>query len=139
MTTQEQLTKFLDEHVPWQRRPVEIWAVYSGPMPDSLGQQRPPAAEIGDAWLQDAEFRALQLGTWLNTPDGQMIAAAVEAVSPPFYADDEKLLVKALQYAATHQREEGLHAAGRSALIAGCVLVLVGLLAWFGSTPGGGW
>jgi hypothetical protein len=140
VTTQEQLTKFLDEHVRWPRPPVGIWAGFSDPMADQwIGQQRPTAAEISDAWLEDAEFRALQLGTWLNTPDGQIIAAAVEAVSPPFYAEDEKLLVAALQHAAARQREEGVQAAGRNALIAlgvaGVAALLFGL---FGTGSGGG-
>jgi multisubunit Na+/H+ antiporter MnhB subunit len=106
---------------------------------DWLYHRRPTAAEIGDAWREDAEFRALQLGTWLNTPDGQMIAAAVEAVSPPFYAEDERLLVAALRHAAARQHEEGVQTAGRNALIAlgvaGMAALLIGL---FGSGPGGG-
>jgi hypothetical protein len=101
-----------------------------------FGQHRPTAAEIGDAWREETEFRALQLGTWLNTPDGQMIAAAVEAVSPPFYAEDEKLLVAALRHAADHQREEGLQAAGRNAVIAFVVAGAAALL--FGPFGSGG-
>lgn len=139
MTAQEQLTRFLDEQVGWPRRPVGIWADFGDPMAGHwFGQQRPTAAEIGDAWLKDAEFRALQLGTWLNTPDGQMITAAVEAMSPPFYADDEKLLVEALRYAAAHQRQEGLYTAGRNALIAcGSALAAALLFALFDSNPAG--
>ena len=34
---------------------------------------------------KDVEFRALKIGTWLSTPDGELIAAAVEALAPPPY------------------------------------------------------
>jgi hypothetical protein len=42
------------------------------------------AGQVGDALLADAEFRALRLGTWLNTPSGEGVAAAVEV---PGYSD----------------------------------------------------
>ena len=54
-----------------------------------------------------AEFRALKLGTWLLTPDGQVLAEAVELVTPPFYRADVELLIDALQIAAKQQHREG--------------------------------
>ena len=38
------------------------------------------AGQVADALLADAEFRALRLGTWLNTPSGEGVAAAVMAL-----------------------------------------------------------
>jgi len=61
------------------------------------------AAELAGQLLATAEFRALGLGSWLGTPDGEFFTAAVEAVSPPFYRQDEELLVEALKLAAKMQ------------------------------------
>lgn len=139
MTNKGALTTYVNKHIRWHRRPVGIWAGFPDPVESyRWHEERPCYSDLGDAMLEDAEFRALQLGTWLNTPDGKLIAEAVEAVSPPFYADDEKLLVAALQYAAAHQREEGLPVAGRNALIAcGSALGVAVLFALFTSQPGG--
>ena len=80
-------------------------------------------------WLGIAEFKALQLGTWLGTTDGKVIAQAVESVTPPFYRTDVELLVAALQHAATLQQQEGQQAAGRFALgaigVAGVVALAI--------------
>lgn len=60
------------------------------------------ASEIAKALLADAEFRALKLGTWLNTPDGELLAAAVVTLAPP-HQEDANLLIEALQLAAQQQ------------------------------------
>jgi hypothetical protein len=75
--------------------------------------------QIADALLADAEFRALKLGTFLNTPDGQLLAAAVKALSPPPYREDIALLVEALQLAAKMQ-----HEAARETFVKGVVVAL---------------
>jgi hypothetical protein len=64
------------------------------------------AEQIADALLADAEFRALKLGTWLNTPSDEVIAAAVSVLSPPPYKQDIDLLIEALQIAARRQHDE---------------------------------
>ncbi len=78
--------------------------------------------------LATAEFRALGLGSWLGTPEGEFFTAAVEAVSPAFYRQDEELLVEALQLAAKMQsgtrRLTGALALGGIAL--GAVLITRG-------------
>lgn len=56
--------------------------------------------------MEVAEFRALQLGTWLSTPDGRLLVEAVELVTPPFYRADVELLVEALQIAAKEQQNQ---------------------------------
>ena len=61
---------------------------------------------IADALLADGEFRALRLGTWLNTPAGELVATAVAALAPPPYQKDVDLLVEALQLAAQRQQAE---------------------------------
>jgi hypothetical protein len=54
--------------------------------------------------LEMVGFRALRLGSWLNTPAGELIAGAVENLTPPPYEIDAKLLIDALKLAATKQR-----------------------------------
>jgi len=89
--------------------------------------QRPTPEEIGRWFLQDAEFRALELGTWLGTTNGEVIAGAVENFLPPLYREDAKLLVDALKFAADLQQTEGREVAGKWALGSIGVFVLVAL------------
>lgn len=76
--------------------------------------------------MADAEFRTLQLGTWLNRPDGELISAAVVAITPPPYAEDIELLTDALKLAAQAQRSEGI---GRAFLATGAAATLTLLVA----------
>ena len=39
---------------------------------------------------------ALRLGTWLSTPSGELLAAAVTALTPPPFQQDIDLLIAAL-------------------------------------------
>ncbi len=94
--------------------------------------QRPTAEEIGRWLLQDAEFRALELGTWLGTTDGEIIAGAVEGFLPPLYRQDVELLVDALRFAADLQQTEGREVAGAWALGS---IVVAGFL-WLGIKSG---
>ena len=90
---QRRLTDFLDQHVNFPRRvPGRVFG-WQPPI------ERPSAAELAGQLLAIAEFRALGLGSWLGTPQGEFFTAAVEAVSPPFYRQDEELLVDALKLA----------------------------------------
>lgn len=89
--------------------------------------QRPTAEEIGRWLLQDVEFRALELGTWLGTTDGEIIAGAVESFLPPLYRQDVELLVDALKFAADLQQIEGRQVAGAWALGSIVVAILVGV------------
>ena len=72
--------------------------------------------------LGDAEFRALQLGTWLGTTDGEVISQAVEQIIPPFYRPEYDLMVNGSTLAASLQSQEGQHVAGKVELrvSAGC-------------------
>ena len=62
--------------------------------------------KVAEALLADAAFRALKLGTWLSTPPGDVLTAAVAALWPPLHPADADLLVKALAMAARRQHEE---------------------------------
>lgn len=133
MTKQQQIADFLDAYVRWPRATAGVsfwenefpWVQASyGPFP----AQRPTVDELAHELLQCVEFRALQLGTWLGTTDGKIVADAIEMVMPPFYRQDAELLVAGLQRAAQLQREEGQRAAGRNALATIGVVALLALL-----------
>jgi hypothetical protein len=64
------------------------------------------SAKVADALLADQRFRALKLGTWLNTPPAELLDTAVDALSPTLLPADAKLLVDALTLAAHRQQEE---------------------------------
>jgi hypothetical protein len=78
--------------------------------------------------LGDAEFRALQLGTWLGTTDGEVINQAVEQIIPPFYRPEYDFMIKGLTLAASLQAQEGQQVAGKVALsVIGVGLFFAGL------------
>jgi hypothetical protein len=86
----------------------------------------PPAAEeLAERLMKQAEFRALGLGAFLSTPDGEMIAAAVgEVITPPFQPY-YTLVVTALQLAAHRQQQHGRE---RAAGLTGAGMLLTLLL-----------
>jgi hypothetical protein len=90
-------------------------------------QQLPPLEQFRRELLEDAEFRALKLGSWLGTTDGKLIAEAVSMVIPPAYGPAYELAVKGLTLAAQDQAAEGRRTAGVVALgavLAGGALAL---------------
>ena len=141
MAKQDQIAAFLDKHIALPRVPTSYgpwgaaypWApTYHHPY--FLGP-RPTVEQAGQELLGIAEFRALQLGTWLGTTDGKVLAETVESVTPPFYREDVDLLVAALQHAAALQQREGQQAAGRFAMGA---LGVAGVIALAIATAGSG-
>lgn len=63
------------------------------------------SAQIAEDLFANVKFKALKLGTFFGTPEGQFLAAAVEAVMPQPYREDMQLLVEALRLAAQKQHE----------------------------------
>lgn len=92
-----------------------------------LSQNLPTIEKFVQDLLADPEFKLLQLGSWLETTDGEIISEAVELVIPPIYRSEYKFVVKGLKLAAEAQRKEGRRAAGRIALS----VVVGGLVAFF--------
>ena len=142
MTKQQELAEFLHQRIAWARMvsPFGPWAsAYSWSYPSYGYQiQRPTAEQLANELLSIAEFRALQLGTWLGTTDGQILTQAVEMVAPPFYRQDVELLVEALKLAASIQQSEGQRVAGKMALGAiGLSLLVAGVFAAGSSQSGG--
>lgn len=130
MTKQEQIAAFIDRHITLPRMAAP-YGPYQSPSAYSyeyFSHQRPTPEQVGHEIFQLAEFRALQLGGWLGTTDGQVLAAAVEMASPPLYRQDVELLVQGLTYAAQLQQREGQDTAGRLAfgvLVAAALIALV--------------
>jgi hypothetical protein len=121
-THQDSITTFVNGYISqWPR--ATPFAMYQ-PLPGSLGVNRYTPETLAQEFFASAEFKALQLGTWLGTPDGELIAAAVHAVTPPPYQQDIDLLVEALKLAAKVQQKD----AREKAIVAGIGLAAVGAL-----------
>ncbi len=131
MTTQQQIAEFVDTHIVWPRA-TGAFGLWDADLPwvqpySAVLAPRPSVDELARELVGIAECRALQMGTWLGTTDGKVIARAVEMVTPPFYSQDVELLVAALQRAAQLQQEEGQQVAGRNALVAVGAAALIAL------------
>ena len=124
-----QIASYLLAHPPFPLRAessppyVQLGLAGYGPPP------RPSAEELGRFFFQDAEFRALELGTWLGTTDGEIFAGAVERFLPPLYRQDAELLVDALKFAADLQQAKGREVAGKVAIgsIGVAIVVAIGI------------
>jgi hypothetical protein len=107
------------------------WAALRTPMDPYWMQTSLPGVEaLATELLDDAEFRAIQLGTWLNTPDGQLISSVVLTLVPAVYRPETKLLIRALQLAAEMQQSAGKERAGQvlvGALVAAILIAIARL------------
>lgn len=93
-------------------------------------QQLPTVEDFARDLVADAEFRSLQLGTWLGTTDGEVIETAVGMVIPPFYKPEYDLAVDGLKLASRLQQQAGQELAGKVALsIVGASFLAVGVVA----------
>jgi len=120
----QELTTFLSEFIDgWPRQAA---GSFGGLYP----LRRPPVAQqftpeqIAEQLLASVTFRALRLGTWLSTPKGEFIVAAVEALAPPLYQMDISLLIDAIKLAAQAQQRE----ARQKAVSIGLVVAIGGAL-----------
>ena len=120
-TEQQALTAYLEKFAAqWPRYQPWGWNPYAA-SPSARNADQ-VAAEL----LADAEFRALKLGTWLNTPDGEFVAAAVTTLTPPLYKPDVEVLIKALQTAAKQQQSEARKTLAAGAAVVGVLALAVG-------------
>ncbi len=100
-TPQQKITAYLEQFTAqWPK--YQPWSFVLQPaMADAYN-----ADQVAEALLADAEFRALKLGTWLNTPSGELLAQAVAMMTPQPYSADIDLLIGALKLAAQRQHDE---------------------------------
>jgi hypothetical protein len=99
-TPQQRITAYLETFTAEWPRYGRLW-YGQRTMASAYG-----AEQVAETLLADAEFRALKLGTWLNTPSGELLANAVTALAPPPFQQDIDLLIMALQLAAQRQQAE---------------------------------
>jgi hypothetical protein len=82
--------------------------------------------ELARYLLQDAEFQAIRLGTWLGTPQGELISSVVNQALPPTYRPYARLFEEALTRAAKLQREGRKQEAKPLLALAGAIVFIVG-------------
>ena len=118
--TQQSLTEYVARFTAgWPRPQPWDWNPYNS------GSISSSAEQIAASLLADGEFRALKLGTWLSTPEGEFVSAAVTALMPPLYQADAEVLIKALQLAAKQQQTEAWKTIAAGVAIGG-VLIAIG-------------
>lgn len=117
-TPQQQITAYLENFTGQWPKYGHAWYL------QQTAASTYTAAQIADMLLADTEFRALKLGTWLSTPSGEFIAAAVTALAPPPYQQDIDLLVAALQLAAHKQQADARQKLGAGLVIAGAIAAI---------------
>lgn len=79
MTDKHRIAAYIRTH---PRLGPHAATAYARPWPPPALPYLLPSDELAEEFLQDAEFAALELGTWLGTTDGQEIAEAVSQVIP---------------------------------------------------------
>lgn len=89
-----------------------------------------PVEELAQKLYSDAEWKALRLATFMNAPDGKLIAEGVGMVIG--FQPEYDLWVKAMQRAAQMQYTDGSKPAGRLALAATAVFIVIAGLAFVG-------
>lgn len=113
-----------------RRRITFIPNTYGHPWGRTAWQQQLPTVEqFAKDLAADAEFRSLQIGTWLGTTDGEVIETAVGMVIPPFYRPEYDMAVDGLKLAARLQQQQGQQVAERVALFTvGASLLAAGVV-----------
>ncbi len=121
VASREDIAEFLEGFIEdWPR--AQVFQFQFRPPPAMAS--RVSAGDVASQLLESAGFRALHLGSWLNTPDGELIAAAVEMLTPAPYDGDAKLLVEAVTIAAAKQRAAELDKAVGLGVVAAIGAVL---------------
>jgi hypothetical protein len=123
--SREQLTAVLGDFIDgWPRQPPTASGDMLYPLRRPAVAQQFTPEQIAEQLLASAAFRALRLGTWLSTPQGEFIAAAVQALAPAPYPMDISLLIDAVKLAAQAQQRE----ARQKAVSIGLVVAIGGAL-----------
>lgn len=79
---------------------------------------------LAETFLADADFLVMRLETFFGTPEGHLLAAAVESSLPYPYRQYSHLFVVAISRAAQLQAEQQKDKARSYALVAAAVAVL---------------
>lgn len=125
MASQDQIAEFVQRRIAVGRvQPAQTyWYPAHYPVLQH-GGSLPTVEQMAAELVQDAEFRALQLGRLLNTPTGEIVESAVAYAVPRAFAPEFGLIVGALRLAADFQksqsRDRAILAAGGTLLVGVC-------------------
>ena len=131
MATQADIASFIGRRIALGRvQPGMNNYLYSNhSAPPYYGPALPNIQQIANDWLAEPEFKALQLGGFLNTPTGEFLEQAVEVIVPRALSPEFELIVAGLKLAADIQQREkwgkALLSVGGSLLV-GAVLKEIG-------------
>lgn len=122
-TTTQALAEYLATFTQAWPQPPQPWD-YSYPVHAAPLASQHTASDVAGWLLADAGFRALKLGNWLSTPDGQLVTDAIEMLAPAPYAQDAQLLAEALQLAARQQQADARTKIAAAIAIGGAVIAI---------------
>jgi hypothetical protein len=122
-TTTQALAEYLATFIQAWPQPPQPWD-YSYPMHAAPIASQHTADDVAEWLLADAEFRALKLGNWLSTPDGELVMTAIGMLAPAPYAQDAQLLAEALQLAARRQQDDARKKIFAAIAIGGAVVAI---------------
>jgi hypothetical protein len=105
LATQEQIADYIRRNIAVGRvHPgATYWHATAYRLP-YRGPALPAAEQIATGLIEDAEFRALQAGGFLNTPTGEFVEEAVALAVPRTITPEFDLIVDALKLAAALQQ-----------------------------------
>ena len=107
MANQDELGDFIRRNISVGRVQPGVDYRHAARYPMAYRESALPAVElIAASLVRDTEFRALQLGTLLNSPAGEFLEAAVALAVPRAFAPEFELIVEALRLAAKRQQDE---------------------------------
>ncbi len=127
MPTEDQLADFIGRRISVGRvQPGGADHFYAAPYPTPYHVSPLPAFEqVAAELVRDTEFRALQLGTVLNTPSGEFVEQAVALAVPRAFVPEFALLADALKLAAKLQQGE----ARGTVILSAIGAIVIGVLA----------
>ena len=137
MASHDQIAAFVGNRIAFPQTPARFYRPQSVSALVNIGGTQTwfdESATLAEALLQDAEFRALRLGTWLGTPEGEILSRAVMKAIPSVTQPEFQLVVSALKLAAEMQRTQGQERAGLFALSAVLVGATLAYLTWNGNS-----
>jgi hypothetical protein len=125
-TTTQALAEYLAAFTrAWPRQPQPFGYYHPGYPHATIASQH-TASEVAQWLLADAGFKALKLGNWLSTPDGELVMAAIEMLAPAPYAQDIELLAEALQIAARQQQADARAKIAAAIALGGVAALAIG-------------
>lgn len=121
----QSLTQYLHNATSGQGAVDLSWVCRHHPAWPFAAASAPTTATLTRAFAQDAAYRAIELGTWFNTTDGELIEAAVVRALPYPENAEAKIVIEALKAAADLQHKQRGAAIGAGFVVAALVFGMV--------------